>query len=470
MNSIRRFLLTRLIGGAALTLLVAGLSVYLVLERSLERQFDRSLDDALRGLASLMFQVEDDVRFEFSDQLMPEYSRESSPEYFELVRDDGAVLERSDSLRGAALVDGASRAGQSAAHWSAPLPDGRSGRYVGRWIDVHHVYPEEGPGRPTAARVHIVIARGREVLVEAERRALGACVLVALILTLALCVVAWFAVARGLAPARRVASTLAQVDLAALPRELDFGALPSELAPVGEKASALVRRVDAALERERRTSADIAHELRTPASELLAVCEVALRSGHDPAQLREALSRSRDIAWRMGASLATLLELSRLEMAREELPHAPCDLRAVLTEVRRALRPVERERELHVDSQTPEPCEVRAAPEALRIVVSNLIANAVHYSPRGSRVSIRLEHDGPRWRLCVRNPAPELTGEDLRSMSQPFWRKDHARSDGAHAGLGLALSSTLAKAARLELCFELEAGELCASIGSVRGS
>lgn len=465
MKSIREFLLTRLMGGAALTLLVAGLSVYLVLERSLEKQFDRSLDDALRGLASLMFQVEDDVRFEFSDQLMPEYSRAEAPEYFELLREGGVVLERSDSLRGAPLVASPSREQPTTAHWSAPLPDGRSGRYVGRWVEVHHVYPEEGPDRPTAARVHIAIARGRETLIEAERRALAACVLVALILTGALCAVAWFAVAHGLAPARRVASTLAQVDLAALPPALDFGALPSELAPLADKANALVRRVDAALERERRTSADIAHELRTPASELLAVCEVALRNGHDSARLRDALGRSRDIAWRMGASLATLLELSRLEMAREELPHAPCDLCAVLTEVRRALRPVERERGLEVDSHAPESCEVRAAPEAVRIVVSNLVANAVHYSPRGGRVSIRLERDGPRWRLSVSNPAPELTEEDLRAMSQPFWRKDHARSDGAHAGLGLALSSTLAKAARLELNFELEAGELRASVG-----
>lgn len=463
MSSIRSYLLVRWITGAAVTMLIAGATVFWVLSRSLEAQFDRNLDDALRGLASLLFQVEDGVQFEFSDQLMPEYSRADAPEYFELTLAGGEVLERSVSLSGAPLSEPiATDAGGR--RWTAELPDGRSGRFAARWIEVHHVYPEEGPHRPTAARVHIAVARGRETLIAAERSAFLACAAVAAALTALLSVLTWFVVERGLAPARRLAASLDRVDLASLPPHLDLGPMPLELAPVAEKADALVRRVDAALQRERRTSADIAHELRTPVSELLALADVALRTAGDAVEVRRALAESRDIAWRMGAALSTLLELARLEMAGHALPLEPCDVAGVLAEVLRSLRVLERERGLRVDASTPPVAVTTTSPQALRVVVSNLVGNALQYSPQGSVVRIDLRDTAGSWRLSVENPAPDLAREDLDSLSEPFWRKDRARSDRAHAGLGLALSRTLANAARLELTFELERGVFRASL------
>jgi hypothetical protein len=158
-KSIRSYLLSRLLGGAAIVLAAAGLVVYVLVRRSLESQFDRELTQRVLGFASLLFQTKDQVEFEFSDQLMPEYERPERPSYFELWFDDGRLLERSDSLAGHDLVL-LEKPSNQATHWSAPLPDGRAGRYVARRVEVHHVFPEEGPNRPEAAHVIVVIARG----------------------------------------------------------------------------------------------------------------------------------------------------------------------------------------------------------------------------------------------------------------------------------------------------------------------
>jgi signal transduction histidine kinase len=181
------------------------------------------------------------------------------------------------------------------------LPDGRDGRYVAQRIEVHHVFPEEGPDRPTAARLVLVVAQGREELVALERMLLAQCVGACILLAGLIAALSWLAVERGLEPARRLAARLDAIRVDDLPAQLEAGELPAELAPVADKIDALIGRVQTALSRERRTTADIAHELRTPVSELLTVSEVALRDGNDARAGRIALAKVRDVAWRMGA-------------------------------------------------------------------------------------------------------------------------------------------------------------------------
>ena len=141
MGSIRTYLLWRLLGGTALILLAAGAAVFLVVKRSLLAQFDANLADRVQGFASILFQVKDDVSFEFSDQLMPEYEREELPDYFQLWFADGRLLERSNSLSGKDLAirirenrrDEAELA-QRQLDQVEPLGDGGTW-IVGRWPD-----------------------------------------------------------------------------------------------------------------------------------------------------------------------------------------------------------------------------------------------------------------------------------------------------------------------------------------------
>lgn len=462
-GSIRAYLLTRSLGGAALVLAAAGVAVYLFVVRSLEAQFDANLTDRAQAFASILFQVGDEVEFEFSDELMPEYERAELPAYFQLWFADGRLLERSNSLGGGDL-EVPIEPGPEPRHWSAPLPDGRPGRYVAVRMEVHHVYPEEGPDRPRAAAVRVVVARGREELVAASRSVLVACAVVALVVMLLIGLSTWRAVARGLEPALRLARALDRIDVDDLPERLDAGALPAELVPVAEKTDALVRRVDAALARERRTSADIAHELRTPISEMVTVSEVALRDGEDARGAHSALRTLRDVAWRMGRSVSTLLALARLEAGVERFERSEVDLGALVAEALRSRAAVRRERGLRVENGVSEGDRVDGDEDVLRIVVSNLVGNALDYAPAGSRVGCRLERAGSAWRLAVENPAPDLRAEDLDALSEPFWRKDRARSDRSRSGLGLALSRALAARAGLRLGFELEEGTFRATL------
>jgi len=459
-RSIRRYLLGRLVASAALVLAVAGAALYVVVTRALEAEFDQSLVDRVRGFASILFQQGDEVEFEFSEQLMPEYepARDASrpgPDYFELRFADGTLLERSDSLAGADLTVPVEPA-REPRHWDAPLPDGRPGRYVAQLIEVHHVYPEEGPDRPQAAHVQVVIARGREELVAAERRVLVATASTFLALIGLIAVFSWLSVERGLEPAKRLAATLDAIEVEHLPARLEVGELPEELAPVAAKTDLLIHRVQAALERERRTTANIAHELRTPLSELLTVSEVALRDGRDPQGGRRALTTVRDVAARMGRSVATLLELARLEIGAVRVQTASVDLAELVAGVTGPLASTAAARGIAIEDSLPAGELVEGDRDVLRIVVSNLFGNAVHYAAPATVVRCRFERSAQGWRLTIENRTDDLEHADLRSLTEPFWRKDGARTDREHSGLGLALSRALAEKSGCTLSFELE--------------
>ncbi len=469
MKSIRTYLLSRLLGGSALVLAGAAVSVYFVVTRSLEREFDRNLTDRVLGFASVLFQVENKVEFEFSDQLMPEYEPGAAPAYFELRFEDGRLLERSNSLAGRDL-DVPVEPTSGPLHWSAKLPDGRTGRFVAELIEVHHVYPEEGPNRPQAARLFVVVARGPEELIAAERELLASVFAVSLLVVIGIGLLSWRAVKHGLEPANRLAAALDGVNVDALPKSLNIGPLPKELRPVAETTDALIARVESALERERRTTADIAHELRNPISELLTVSEVALRDRNDATGAQRALGTVRDIAWRMGGLVSTLLKLARLDMGAETFDRERVDVGSLVRELSRSLGDMQQERGLRFDNRVASGEAVEGDPDILRIVVSNLLSNALYYAPRNSAIACRLERTGADWKLVFENDAAELTPEDLRFVSEPFWRKDRARVDRNRSGLGLALSSALVEKNGMGLSFAIFEGRFEATLANRNGA
>ncbi len=462
MKSIRTFLLTRLVLGTAGLLGLAASIVFVIVTRSLESQFDQNLSDRVLGFASLFFQTENELSFEFSDELMPEYDREDEPAYFQVRFADGDWIEGSNTLHGEPL-DVPVTATFEPVHWSAPLPDGRQGRFVAQLVEVHHVYPEEGPGRPQAAVLEVVIARGREPLAAAVRMVLANCIAFSLVLTALVGFLSWRSVDRGLEPAHRLAEVLRAIRADDLPARLEVGELPRELTQVVETTDALIHRVDAALKRERRTTADIAHELRTPISELLTVAEVALRSDVADEKAR-SLSTVRDVAWRMERLVSILLELARLEAGTERFTPRKFDLRNLVEDRLLRLRPIGLERSLSVYDKIAPGSTIEADPEVVRVVLGNLLDNAHDYCPVGGAVICRLEERDGSWRLVIENEAPALGREDLDKLTEPFWRGDAARSDRNRSGLGLALSRALAERAGLELELELEDGVLRAGL------
>jgi signal transduction histidine kinase len=320
---------------------------------------------------------------------------------------------------------------------SVRLPDGRAARQATLRFWPRRELGQERDPRPRL-EVTLVVARATDEIRATIDRVTAALVGVGAAAML-LCLGIAFAVVRyGLAPVRALATAISEIREDELGGQLDAAAAPGELRPVVERLDELLRRLAAAFARERELTAEVAHELRTPLGGLRATLEVALARDDRPAEkYRAALVECLEIVRHTERLVESLLSLARLDAGVVTVAAEPVALDALVREVlapqarRAAARGVQVREALA-------PVEVTTDREKLRVVLQNLLDNAVSYVDEGGAISVELSGRT----LQVRNTGCLLTPEQAARVFEVFWRADAARS-GAHSGLGLALSRKL---------------------------
>ena len=107
---------------------------------------------------------------------------------------------------------------------------------------------------------------------------------------------------------------------------------------------------------------------------------------------------------------------------------------------------------MDVSMQIPADVQVRTHPGLLRVVLQNLLENAVGHGLTGGCIRIALKSESAtRFCLCIGNTVRGLTSEDVPHLFERFWRKDPARSAAVHHGLGLSLAQACARSLGYDL-------------------
>ena len=462
MISIRRRLIVSLLVGSGLLVLAVGLGASTLMARRLRQEFDQSLLAKARALVTLAKQERGEVEIDFADELMPEFEAPRRPEYFQLWLADGTVLERSRSL-GRRDLPRSETLARSTIYCDLRLPDGRPGRmveiafvpqYEEDETEIAHD-PAAPPGQLRSAV--LAVARGSEQLQALIRSLYGATLGTALLLMAGIALLIHFAVRSGLAPLAEIGRQVEALDAERLDGRVALHRPVHELAPVVEQLNALLVRLETAFERERRFSSDVAHELRTPVAELRNLSEVGERWPEDREAVQAFFGDTRSIARQMERTVATLLALARCEGGLEEAEPGVFAVPELLDEAWAPLAAEAAARSLRLELAAPE-ASIVSDREKLRLILGNLLSNAVTYSPSGSTVACTARVDGGTLEITIANPAPLLDPADLPHLFDRFWRKDAARTNGRHAGLGLALARSFATLLGFDLTARLGPG------------
>lgn len=443
MRSLRGRLTVWLLAGTGLLLIVAGLFLDRTISARLRRGFDDDLIAEARSVMAVTEQADGRVALELSPGLLPEFETARRPDYFQLWLDGGRVLARSSRLGGRDLPRSASPSRQF--HFDdLTLPDGRRGRRVE--VTFHpQIEPEdqarEGPSAASLAT--LVVARGSEELdafLTSLHRTLALFILILLLGSAALVrAVATYA----LRPLNDLARRLDTLDAGSLREPVRIDGAPAELVPTIEHLNGLLARLAGSFERERMFSANLAHELRTPLAELRAVTDVALKWPDDAASLLAALEEARSAGLQMEKIVVNLLALARYDGGQHTLHLSRVPLRETIDACWRAAAAEADGRGMAAFLEIPEELTLVTDREKLELILSNLLANAVAYGSPGGRITCAAAATDGRFRLSVANPAADLSPDDLPRLFDRFWRRDAARSDGRHAGLGLSLVAAL---------------------------
>jgi two-component system sensor histidine kinase TctE len=417
-RSLRAHLLRMLLPPLAALLAVGAVVAYFPSIEPATEAYDQKLVEIGIVLGSRVRVTPDEYRFELplaveevlrADRLDTIFYRVMSPGGLEIAGDPALPASPSD----------------------APAYDAR---YQGAPVRVVSV--QTPCGRSTCA---VLVAETTVKRSQAVRHILLSSLFPEMLIALATLVIVWFGVKRGLWPLARLSEEIK----ARSPRDLrpiDTAAAPEETRPLLTALNGLLGEVAGAAQNQRRFLANAAHQLRTPLAGLRAHTELALAQPM-PEACRTHLEQVHQATVRTARLANQLLALARAEPGGGDRPSEQINLKTVVegeadTWVHQALA---RDVDLGFELQA---APVHGDAFLLREAVANLVHNAIEYSQRGGRVTVRTGHDGGESYVEVEDDGPGIPPQERERVLERFYRVPG--TPGTGSGLGLAIVREIA--------------------------
>ncbi|RIX43610.1 MAG: two-component sensor histidine kinase [Rhodocyclales bacterium GT-UBC] len=412
--SLRRRLLGLLLGGVAAAWLVTMVFSYADAHHEVDELFDAQLAQAAQTLLALAAHDRDHDIEDFGDAAH-KYQRRLR---FQIWRHDGKLLMRSHNAPEQPLTneDGFSETRGFDGHW----------RYFSQWNSERSL--------------QVQVSENHHIRDDLVAHIAWRLLLPALFGLPMIGLWVWLSTRHGLASLGGVATQIASRAPHQL-QALEPVSAPEEIRPMLLALNGLFQRVEAALESERRFTADAAHELRTPLAALQAQLQVAMRARDDDerqrslGQLQSGLSRASHLVDQM-------LQLARLDPESALPDPQAVDLAAITEAVCAEIGPRILEKNLDFDFSGSTPAWVTGQSEWLRVLVRNLVDNAVRYTPSNGEVRIEVSEINGFCQLSVCDSGPGIPPEEREQVLRRFHRLNQTDLPGS--GLGLAIVSRIA--------------------------
>ncbi|TFV88683.1 two-component sensor histidine kinase, partial [Oxalobacteraceae bacterium OM1] len=247
---------------------------------------------------------------------------------------------------------------------------------------------------------------------------------------------------QGLSPVRRVAREVEARDAAALAPISDAD-LPEEITPLTHALNKLLKRLGHALGAQRAFIADAAHELRTPLTALKLQIQLAKRAGSEEerkmafAELEQGFDRAMHM-------VQQLLTLARQEPGASPQKRENVDLAALAQQVAGTLASVAHDKRIDLGVSRADPVTLEGDPDALRVMLENVVENAMRYTPEGGAVDVAVKTVNGGALVQVADNGPGIPAGELERVFDRFYRVPGTAVQGS--GLGLSIVREIADA------------------------
>jgi heavy metal sensor kinase len=247
-------------------------------------------------------------------------------------------------------------------------------------------------------------------------------------------VLAW----RSLRPIGAMAARAKNITSESLGQRLPVANPHDELGQLAAVFNDTLHRLENSFSELRRFTADASHELRTPLTALRAVGEDALRERDHP-----AISSMLEEAQRLEELIESLLALARMEGGHVQISREPVRVDELVAEVRDTLKVLAADKQQHIEIVGEPTPVVQADRVLLRQAVTNVLHNAIRYSPAQSRIRIGFEVASESVTITIADEGPGIAPEHIGRIFDRFYRVDTARARaGGGYGLGLAIAKS----------------------------
>lgn len=420
---------------------VVGLATSLT-KWQLRRSFDEQLHGRAMALAALVrFSEDERPVLQFDSTMAPPSLDASNPDQFRIVGPDGKILGQSAGWINIQMQQG-----------GAEYVTVRVGDRHYRVIELRHlpVLDQEGPDTTSTDTLTVLYAASDEpIRRRAAEIALQTIVGSFALLVIAVAVAAW-TVRRRLAPLAELAESARQVTphywKLNVPEE---ARATSELAPLTQAMDRMLTTLQKAFTSQREFVSNAAHELKTPIAVLKSTLQLALQRPRAAEEYRAQVGEALDDVERLEALAHSLLRLARAEQLQERKPaEMPIvDIAASCEQTAERWRAIAGAKSVRIEVYTRESADIRGEPDDLDLIWSNLLDNAIRYSPDDSEVVIAVSRDNGSVRVDVRDRGRGIETNKLQHIFERFQRADASRSrETGGYGLGLAIAKAMAEA------------------------
>jgi heavy metal sensor kinase len=247
----------------------------------------------------------------------------------------------------------------------------------------------------------------------------------------------WFLAGRALRPVNSVAEAAQQITHSSLHMQIPQRHAGDELDRLIEAFNHMMTRLNRSFEQIRQFSTDVSHELRTPLTVVRGQLEVAMFTAKTVEQYREAMADALEGVDRLSNIVRALLMLSQAESGQLVLQKSNLDLAELVRDLTDQHQIPAEAQGVRLVAELPAGCIIHADRIQIERLVSNLLGNAIKYTPSGGRVSVRLEGDADRVKLIVEDTGVGIAPDHLPHIFDRFYRVPSPDPD---KGLGLGLS------------------------------
>lgn len=258
------------------------------------------------------------------------------------------------------------------------------------------------------------------------------------IITLLGAAAAWFMAGRALKPVRELSKTIEEVNSNNLSLHVDTGGREDEVGQLGNSFNAMMDKVSSSFERQKRFSANAAHELKTPLASIQLGLEVLELDEHPTqAQMEWALTVTKTNTERMIQLVENLFTLS----SDKECEMNDCiDIKTVFSQISEELAASMYNKNITLAMEMDENIQISGNASMLYRAFFNLVENAVKYNKENGTIRLTASKENDAVKVCITDSGMGISKNDLEHIFEPFYRADQSRSRKlGGSGLGLSL-------------------------------
>ena len=258
--------------------------------------------------------------------------------------------------------------------------------------------------------------------------------------------IGWFMAKKALSGLEEVTRTAQRISRDALGERVPIKHRGDEIDRLATTFNRMLDHIEKLVKGIKEMSDNIAHDLKSPLTKIRGAAEVTLTTEADVGEFRNMAASTIEECDRLLEMINTMLVISRTEAGVGELANEQLDAGDVIREACELFEPLAEEVGLALNCRVPGTCPMRGDMPMVQRMISNLLDNAIKYTPSGGTIEVSLDVDDQNSAvICVKDTGIGISPDDLPRIFERFFRSDPSRSQ-AGVGLGLSLARAIARA------------------------